>query len=82
MATPTQLHSYCVQQLHMIDAPLKTVSTWSSHMTWTLFGDAIIAVFVGVLAYDIGKYGLSAVYNWIKSKFTKTTVVTTPVVTL
>lgn len=76
--TPSQLHSYCVQQLHMVDAPVHTASHWSIHMPWlSLIGYGLVAF----VAFEVGHYGIAAIYTWIKSKLTKTSTVSTTVVT-
>lgn len=76
MTTRSQFHSYCVEQLHMLDKPAITQGT---HMlNWTLIGDLVLVVIVGIAAYEIGKRGLVATYTWLRNKFAKSPVVTQP----
>lgn len=78
MANKHQLGQYCLD--HGYTLTQTVTHHWSlPKMSLTLFGDAIIAVVVGVAAYEIGKYGISAVYTWIKSKFNAPTQTVTPV---
>jgi hypothetical protein len=78
MTTPSQLHSYCMQQLHMIDP---TPITKGTHMlSWTLIGDLILIVIASIAAYEIGKRGLTAVYTWVRNKLSSAPKITLPAV--
>lgn len=74
MATPAQLSQYCTD--HGFKLTQGTHHMDFASINWTIVG-LVVAAFVG---FEIGHYGLQAIYNWIKTKVSnvQTKVTSTP----